>query len=61
MTKKQYQQPITEIITLDYLQLMAASQGWSQDQGGVIGVGKEDEVGDEDEDSLGYGGFLDLD
>ena len=61
MTKKQYQQPITEIITIGYPQLMAASQGWSQNEGSVTGVNKEDDVDDEDLDSLGYGGFLDLD
>lgn len=61
MKKKTYQKPTTEVTDTVLPQLLAASPGWSQDEGNVIDVGKEDGVGEEDKDSLGYGGFLDLD
>lgn len=63
MEKKQYQQPTTEIFHMAPPHLLAATQGWSQDQGDVINVGQEgDDWGTEYEDSIGgWGDFIDID
>ncbi|MBO4786237.1 MAG: hypothetical protein J5510_04140 [Prevotella sp.] len=54
MKKKTYQKPTTEIIGIVLSQLIAVSQGWSQDGIDIIDVEKEEEY---DNDST----FLDLD
>lgn len=64
MKKKIYKQPKTEMTDMLLAQLIAVSQGWSQDQGSVIDVGQEgDDWGSENTDSIGGfdDGFIDID
>ena len=61
MEKKKYIQPLTEIFRMASPQLLAATQGWSQDQGKVIDVEQEgDDWGTVYTDTIGgYGGWGD--
>ena len=64
MKKKIYQKPKIEVVGVTLAQLIAVSQGWSQDQGTVIDVGQEgDDWGTENTDSIGGfdDGFIDID
>ena len=64
MKKKIYQKPKIEVVGVTLAQLIAVSQGWSQDQGTVIDVGQEgNNWGTENTDSIGGfdGGFIDID
>lgn len=64
MKKKIYQKPKIEVVGATLAQLIAVSQGWSQDQGTVIDVGQEgDDWGTENTDSIGGfdDGFIDID
>lgn len=61
MKKKKYIQPLTETFRITPPHLLAATQGWSQDQGDVINVGQEgDDWGTEYTDTIGgWGGWGD--
>ena len=64
MKKKIYQKPKIEVVGVTLAQLIAVSQGWSQDQGTVIDVGQEGNGwGTENTDSIGGfdDGFIDID
>ena len=64
MKKKIYQKPKIEVVGVTLAQLIAVSQGWSQDQGTVIDVGQEgNDWGTENTDSIGGfdDGFIDID
>ena len=64
MKKKIYQKPKIEVVGVTLAQLIAVSQGWSQDQGTAIDVGQEgDDWGTENTDSSGGfdDGFIDID
>jgi len=63
MKKKIYQKPKIEVVGVTLAQLIAVSQGWSQDQGTAIDVEQEgDDWGTENTDSIGgWGGFIDID
>ncbi len=62
MKKKKYIQPTTETLSVESPRLMAGSEGWSQNQGGVTPVDQEGGWGNQYTDSIGgWGGFLDLD
>ena len=63
MKKKIYQKPKIEVVGVTLAQLIAVSQGWSQDQGTAIDVGQEgDDWGTENTDSIGgWDGFIDID
>ena len=64
MKKKIYQKPKTEVVGVTLAQLIAISQGWSQDQGTAIDVEQEgDDWGTENTDSIGGfdDGFIDID
>ena len=64
MKKKIYQKPKIEVVGVTLAQLIAVSQGWSQDQGTAIDVEQEgDNWGTENTDSIGGfdDGFIDID
>jgi hypothetical protein len=64
MKKKIYQKPKIEVVGVTLAQLIAVSQGWSQDQGTAIDVEQEgDYWGIENTDSIGGfdDGFIDID
>ena len=64
MKKKIYQKPKIEVVGVTLAQLIAVSQGWSQDQGTAIDVEQEGkDWGTENTDSIGGfdDGFIDID
>ena len=63
MKKKKYIQPLTETFRITPPQLLAISEGWSQNEGNVINVGQEgDYWGTVYTDTIGgWGGFIDID